>query len=202
MSNTSISLSIPDNISQHGYDNVIGYLNSPTNLPIGIFTPTFTDTVTRKSNVNISIDNDTIGGFADGVNSDGYSMVTFPSTMSKARITLPDLTIESKSTWSGDGTLYVDAGIGNMSYGASVTLDFRLVVVDGGNTELANVSYGSEVFRVSDPTFGSSTIGFEDPTLSPATSTVDITLGANKNISFKLHYDASSTHGTVYGQYF
>ena len=192
MSNTSISASITS--------DTIGYLQSENNLQPGVFTPTFWNWPGLASNVDVSIDNDNIGGFTDGVNADNYSMVTFPSTMSKARLTLPDLTIDSQSTWIG-ADIFLDPGIYLQGFNASVVLDFRLLVIDGDNTELANVSYGTETFRISESGFSSS-IGFNDPTISPATSTVDITLGSNKNISFKLYADDTSTSGRVFGYYF
>lgn len=192
MSNTNINCSIADTI--------IGYLSSDQNLNIGFFTPTYDNGFDPKANIDANINTDGIGGFNNGVNSDGHGSIIFPSSMTKARLTLPDLTIDSQSVWIGDGTVYITGGVANHSYIARVTLDFRLVVVDGDDTELANVSYGSEQFSVTDSSFGGSSIGFDDPTLSPATSTVDITLGSNKNISFKIHIDENSTFGRVNGQ--
>ena len=181
MSNTSISVSIPN--------TVLGSFNADTNLTGG-FTPTFEDQFLPDGPVDVSIDTDNIGGF-----SVVGTVLTFPTGMTKARITLPDFAIDSQSVYPGSN-LFVDPGFSASHFFAYVDLDFRLLVIDGDNTELANVSYGTERFSVG---MNAADVGFNDSTLSPATSTIDITLGSNKAISFKLRADDSNTWGLVRG---
>ena len=183
MSSTSISVSIPN--------TTLGFFNADTNLT-GAFTPTFEDQFIPDGPVDVSIDTDNIGGF-----SVVGTVLTFPSDMAKARITLPDFAIDSQSVYPGS-EFFVDSSFVASHFFAYVDLDFRLLVIDGDNTELANVSYGTERFNVG---FNAADVGFNDSTLSPATSTIDITLGSNKSISFKLRADDSNTSGLVRGTF-
>ena len=185
MSNTTINCSIPD--------TALGQLLSDPGRDPGFFTPGFQNFTGAGKDVDVSIDTDNIGGFSVALETD----LTFPSGMTKARITLPSFSIESQSTWLDDATVWANPAMSAGSiFKATVALDFRLSIVDGDNTELATVSYGANPFTVYTNKYnqpGTSSIGFYYPTLSPATSTVDITLGSNKAISFKLYVEDGST---------
>ena len=208
MSNTSIEINIT---SQD-----IGDIHAPGfQLGTGTFNTTFTPTSNVSIDTNVSINGGSIDGLTDGVATDffgkQYHSITFPSTMTKVRLTLPDLNVSTQSIFPEgfkDADYFAGSGVYQPGMMASVNVNFHLLVLAGfetfgARTELANVSYGTASYVVRDGNVlgGGGSGVFLDSPLSPATSTVDIDLGTKRTVIFQLkaHSPYQPGGGFIYG---